>query len=60
MHTNSCNYTDQKESDCKMGSSCGLAVELLSSPEGAGFILFHQQEERNPREGTSVRPMQSK
>lgn len=65
MHANSCNYTDgrkkkEKESHCKMGSSCGLAVALLSTADGAGFILFHRQEERNPREETSVRPTQGK
>lgn len=50
----------EKESHCKMGSSCGLAVALLSTADGAGFILFHRQEERNPREETSVRPTQGK
>lgn len=43
-----------------MGSSCGLAVVLLSTADGAGFILFRRQEERNPREETSVRPTQGK
>lgn len=28
----------EKESHCKMGSSCGLAVALLSTADGAGFI----------------------
>lgn len=44
------NYTDenkQKKSHCNMSSYCGLAV--------AGFILFHRQEERNPREDLSVK-----
>lgn len=61
MHTNTCNCTDKKkkkESDCEMGSSCGLAVE--SPPEEARFILSHRKEERNPRGETSVRPVQSK
>lgn len=47
------NYTDEefKKSHCNMSSYCGVDV--------AGFILFHRQEERNPREETLVKPRQS-
>lgn len=44
----SLNNTDEEnKSRCNMSSYCGLA--------GAGFILLHRQEERNPREDTLVK-----
>lgn len=50
------NYTDgKKKSHCNMSSCCGLAVELLSPAESAGSTLFHRQEEKSPREETSVK-----
>lgn len=42
-----------KKTHCNVSSFCGAAVEA------ACFTLFHQREEKNPREETSVKPRQN-
>lgn len=46
---------ENKHTQTQCFCCCGLAVELQSAAEAVGFILFHRQEERNPREETSVK-----
>lgn len=47
---------ENKHTQTQCFCCCGLAVQLQSAAEAVGFILCHQQEEKNPREETLVKP----